>query len=190
MYCTQKRKTNASNVNVYIVPLYHILDSDHSYYLYETSRGLFHFFLKSASLHTVHVHFWYIYTTSVVEVSCKFFKLRLPNHFLHFSRVVHTQNLHKKWLQGASLFSNHKLQFQLTYDSQGWVLKSTFHWLYTTLWLEDYMERFLGSKKPWLKTCTGIAQPWRNGGSRIFLPVDTQFVTKKPIAHLKLSCFG
>lgn len=150
------------------------------------------FFLKSASLHTVHVHFWYIYTTSVVEVSCKFFKLRfkLPNHFLHFSRVVHTQNLHKKWLQGASLFSNHKLQFQLTYDSQGWVLKSTFHWLYTTLWLEDYMERFLGSKKPWLKTCTGIAQPWRNGGSRIFLPVDTQFVTKKPIAHLKLSCFG
>ena len=51
------------------------------------------------------------------------------------------------------------------------------------------MERFLGSKKPWLKTCTGIAQPWRNGGSRIFLPVDKQFVTKKPIAHLKLSCF-
>ena len=37
VYCTQKRKTNASNVNVYIVPLYHILDSDRSYYLYETS---------------------------------------------------------------------------------------------------------------------------------------------------------
>ena len=46
------------------------------------------------------------------------------------------------------------------------------------------MERFLGSKKPWLKTCTGIAQPWRNGGHKIYLPVDTQFATKKPIAHL------
>ena len=44
VYCTQKRKTNASNVNVYIVPLYHILDSDRSYYLYETSWGLSHFF--------------------------------------------------------------------------------------------------------------------------------------------------
>ena len=148
------------------------------------------FFLKSASLHTVHVHFWYIYTNSVVEVSCKFFKLRFKLTTSSISPELYrlktcTTNCFK-----VQAFSNHILQFQLTYDSQGWVLKSTFHRLYTTLWLEDYMERFLGSKKPWLKTCTGIAQPWRNGGSRIFLPVDTQFVTKKPIAHLKLSCFG